>query len=223
MQAQHHKGDSKLQTLDAFKASCGALLVSLALASPVSANELTLEPSYHKVTRSDIMHMSIDKRPSVGVTNPSEAAEEAVDSVRMMIKRAGEGEEGSSKEVYSKKIRKDFLAEKEGASVSPAELGAGALKLIALWVPVLGLLSFLSKEETLDNSNMQGIAKVATVVAVPVNVLISGFLVPNADWHRIQDVLSLIVITGIAALPSFAMWAYTQGVYNWVQQEDEQD
>eukprot|EP00960_Hanusia_phi_P044968 756959-Hanusia_phi.AAC.3 len=221
MQAQQHRKGFEVRSHDAYKASCGAVLLSLALAGPVSANELTLQPTFHKATRSEIMRLSIDKSPSARVSNPEEASEEMVDSVWSMIKKAGEGTVGGTNEEYSKKVTRDFLPERETEGIPPAELGLGVLKLVALWLPVLGLVSYLSNEETLDNPDMQGIVKVATVIAVPVNVLISGFVFPNADWHRIQDVLSLIVITGIAALPSFAMWAYTQGVYNWVQEEEE--
>jgi len=74
------------------------------------------------------------------------------------------------------------------------EQAVGNFKLAALWLPLLG--AFYKYKQ--DNVNMtdrnQAIFSFALLLAVPINVVFSGYVYPDAEWEKVHEVLTWFVI-----------------------------
>mmetsp|Transcript_6537 Transcript_6537/g.14930 ORF Transcript_6537/g.14930 Transcript_6537/m.14930 type:complete len:260 (-) Transcript_6537:50-829(-) len=117
----------------------------------------------------------------------------------------------ASEEGEEHKLVGDYLPYekwKEGASSQEMrERVVGLLKLAAIWSPLLGLAAYLA-QDVYHTDIFKISATMFLILAVPVNILISGFLYPGANWAQIQNLLSWMVIWS----PAVGIWAFTKAL-----------
>jgi len=106
------------------------------------------------------------------------------------------------KEAWEKKLTGE---ERDEADVKRDKI-SGAIKLAALWLPLLGA-AYKYKQDNVNMSDRnQAIASFILLLCVPINIVFSGMAYPNAEWEKVHEVLTWFVIWA----PAIAIWSLTK-------------
>jgi len=78
----------------------------------------------------------------------------------------------------------------------------GVVKLSFLWSPMILFANFLRNERWSDDRT-EAVYNLVFLLCVPINIVFSGMAYPDAEWEKVHEVLTWMVIWS----PAVAIWA----------------
>jgi hypothetical protein len=85
----------------------------------------------------------------------------------------------------------------------------GNLKLFTLWSPLVYAYMWKNDEKGgryFFNDKTEAMYNLGLLLAVPICIVLSGMVYPDAEWEKVQEILTWLVVWA----PAVAIWAFTK-------------
>ena len=82
----------------------------------------------------------------------------------------------------------------------------GVASLVAIWTPLLYATQYVNKDLSSRNEKRAAAAYLVLLLCVPFNILLSGTVYPDAEWEKVQEVLTWLLVWS----PAIAIWSLSK-------------